>query len=126
MVDLASFRGKVVLLSFFATWCFPCMVEVPHLQAMQADYAPRGFSVVAIGMDLEGRKVLAPFEATLETPYPVLVADDEVREGRSPFGPIRALPTTWIIDRSGTVVAAFEGPADPRMLRNVIEALLRR
>lgn len=124
-VDLGAFRGKVMLLTFFATWCFPCMVEVPHLQALQKDFSPRGFSVVAIGMDLEGAKVLRPFARTLEPPYPVLVADAEVREGRSPYGQIRELPTTYLLDREGQIVAAFSGSVNPEQLRKLIERLTR-
>lgn len=124
-VELARFKGEVLLLTFFATWCFPCLVEVPHLQALQRDFADRGFSVVAIGMDLEGAKVLRPFAATLETPYPVLIADDEVREGRSPFGSIRVLPTTYLFDRSGRLVGGFTGPVAPEQMRKLVERLTR-
>src|SRR6185436_13396912 len=53
--------GRVVLVSFFATWCFPCLAEIPTLKRLQTTYAPKGLSVVAVGLDLEGALVLEPF-----------------------------------------------------------------
>ncbi len=123
--DLARLGGRVVLVTFFATWCFPCLVEQPSLAALHERFSGRGFSVVAVGMDLEGRKVLAPFVEAQRVPYPVLLADDEVRSGRSPYGPIPALPTTFLLDRTGKLVAAYEGPADPKALAELVDRLTR-
>lgn len=76
-------------------------------------------------MDLEGAKVLLPFEQTGEARYPILIANDEVRAGESPFGAIRELPTTFVLDRDGKVAAAYTGPADPRKLEALVQKLLR-
>jgi len=123
--DLTQIHGKVAVVTFFATWCLPCMLEVPPLEALQKDHEAEGFTVVGIGMDLEGKKSLEPFVEAFKVTYPVLVADDEVREGRSPYGKIEALPLTYVLDRQGKVAAAYEGPADPAALRKLVEKLLR-
>ncbi len=116
--------GQVVLVSFFATWCFPCVAEIPTLEALQRDYGPRGFRVVAVGMDLEGARVLAPFAEHYALNYPVLVADERIISGQSVFGPIRALPTTVILDREGRAVKAWQGMAGHEDVARALEKLL--
>ncbi len=118
--------GKVVLVSFFATWCFPCIAELPTLQALQRDYGTRGFLLVGVGMDLEGAKVLEPFAYSMELSYPVLLADARIIEGHSAFGPIRALPTTYLMDREGKVLGAWQGVAPHGAVSEAIEKALKR
>lgn len=118
--------GNVVLVSFFATWCFPCVAELPTLQALQRDYGPQGFRMVGVGMDLEGAKVLEPFAYSMELNYPVLLADERIREGKSVFGPIRALPTTVLMDREGRVLGAWQGMAPHEAVAKAIEKALKR
>jgi thiol-disulfide isomerase/thioredoxin len=122
----AELSGQVVLVSFFATWCFPCVAEIPTLEALQRDYGPRGFRVVAVGMDLEGARVLEPFAEHYQLNYPVLVADERIIAGQSVFGPIRALPTTVILDREGRAVAAWQGVAGHEDVSKAIEKQLGR
>jgi thiol-disulfide isomerase/thioredoxin len=122
----AELSGRVVLVSFFATWCFPCVAELPTLEALQRDYGPQGFQVVAVGMDLEGEKVLVPFAEYYSLRYPVLVADKDIRSGTSVFGFIAALPTSFILDRRGHVVSAWQGVAGHEELAKVIEKTLKR
>jgi peroxiredoxin len=124
--SLSALKGQVALIHFFATWCFPCMVEVPQLQELQRQLGPEGFQAVGIGMDLEGARVLAPFGQTYGIQYPVLIADDQVREGFSPFGTIEKLPSTFILDRKGRVAAAYSGPANPTALRELIGRLVKQ
>jgi thiol-disulfide isomerase/thioredoxin len=122
----AALTGNVVLVNFFATWCFPCVTEIPTLEALQRDYGPRGFQVVAVGMDLEGAKVLAPFADYYGLHYPVLVADERIRSGQSVFGPIGALPTSFILDREGRAVAAWQGLGGHEDVAKAIEKALKR
>ncbi len=118
--------GHVVLVNFFATWCFPCVAELPTLEALQRDYGSRGFQVVAVGMDLEGAQVLAPFADHYQLPYPVLVADERILSGQSVFGQIVALPTSFILDRQGRVVAAWQGMAGHEDVAKAIEKALKK
>ena len=121
-----SLRGKVVLVSFFATWCFPCLADLPVLEKLQKDNAARGFTVVAVGLDLEGAKVLEPWAAQYALPFPVLVGGDELRGGETAFGRIAALPTTFLFGRDGTVLYAYQGVAAPERLLAVVGDAVRR
>ncbi|MBN1205056.1 MAG: TlpA family protein disulfide reductase [Myxococcaceae bacterium] len=121
----AALSGRVVLVSFFATWCFPCVAELPTLEALQRDYGPQGFQVVAVGLDLEGAKVLGPFADYYGLRYPVLVADERIRSGQSAFGPIGALPTSIILDREGRAVEAWKGLAAHEDVARAIEKALK-
>ncbi len=124
--DAASLRGKVLLVEFFATWCFYCVADVPSLIKAQELYGPKGFTVVAVGMDLEGEKVLRPFAESYQLPYPVLVADPVIRSGQSAFGPIKALPTTFLLDREGRALVAYEGVALPKDLFDLVGRAVER
>ncbi|QSQ15529.1 TlpA family protein disulfide reductase [Myxococcus landrumensis] len=124
--EVRKLVGKVVLVSFFATWCFPCLAEMPTLEALQRDHGPQGFQVVAVGMDLEGAKVLQPFANHYAPRYPVLVASEWVIAGRSAFGPIKGLPTTVLLDRHGRAVAAWQGVESHSKLNEAIEKLLKQ
>lgn len=124
-MSLAALRGEVVLVYFFSTWCFPCLVEMKTLTTLQQENESKGFHVVAVGMDLEGAKVLKPFAESAQAPYPILIADDTVRRGESPYGLIRSLPTSYLLDRQGHVAAAYEGPADPTALQSLVGELVR-
>jgi peroxiredoxin len=122
--SLEQARGKVLLVYFLATWCFPCNVEIPVLESLQRDFGPQGFQVVGVGMDLERRQVLEPFAESYGLGFPLLIADNEVRAGRSAFGEITQLPTTFVLDRQGKVAAAYTGPANPKGLRELVADLV--
>lgn len=122
----AALSGRVVLVHFFATWCFPCLQEVPALRALQERYGPRGLTVVGVGMDLDGGRTLAPFARTFELPYPVLVADDALRAGSTGYGRIHELPSTVLLDTEGRAVAGWTGLAPPERVAELVEAHLPR
>ncbi|WP_141331997.1 TlpA disulfide reductase family protein [Myxococcus sp. AB025B] len=124
--DVGKLSGKVVLVSFFATWCFPCLAEMPTLEALQREYGAQGFQVVAVGMDLEGARVLQPFADHYASPYPVLLASERIIDGRSPFGPIKGLPTTVLLDRRGRAVAGWQGVEGHADVAKAIEKLLKQ
>jgi len=118
--------GRVVLVNFMATWCFPCVVELPTLEALQRNYGPQGLQVVAVGMDLEGAKVLSPFADHYQLRYPVLIADEGIISGQSIFGQIVVLPTTLLLDRQGRAVAAWQAVAGYEELATAIEKALKQ
>ncbi len=114
-VSLADYKGQVVLLNFWATWCDPCRVEIPWLIDLQAKYASRGFTVVGVAMDEEGKSVVAPFiekerfdvnGKQLPMDYPILLGDDEASEK---FGGILGYPTSFLISRDGKQVLKIQG-----------------
>lgn len=123
-LDIPSWRGRVVVVQFLATWCFPCIAIAPRLQDLEKRYGAQGLSVVAVGMDLEGSRVLEPFQQVLGLSYPMLVGSAALRDGETAFGHITTLPTTVIIGRDDTVLAAFKGVPAEGSLETFIEAAL--
>jgi peroxiredoxin len=103
-VSLADFKGKVVILDFWATWCPPCRKEIPDFVTMQKEYGARGVQVVGVALD-ELPKVQA-FVQENGMNYPVLMGTDAVV---ARYGGIEGIPTTFIIDRKGKIVERFEG-----------------
>lgn len=107
--DPSKLEGQVVLVTFIATWCFPCLTELRVLNRLEADHGPRGFANVLVGMDLEGRAVLEPFAEGYQLTMPLLVGNDYLRSGESVFGRIRELPSRVLFARSGEVVVGYSG-----------------
>jgi peroxiredoxin len=113
-------RGQVLLVTFLATWCFPCIGQLALLDKEQRQHGARGFRIVAIGMDLEGAEVLEPFALEYQLPFPLLVADDRIRKGQSAFGPIPSLPAAFLFGRDGRLITAFVGLLAPAELDELI------
>ena len=115
-VSLADFKGKAVLINFWATWCAPCRVETPWLIELRSRYAAQGLEVVGISLDdihrgnaeklSEEKRQIARFVQQMQIPYPVLIDGDTVSQ---PYGGLDALPASFYVDRNGTVVAAQVG-----------------
>ncbi len=97
-VSLADYRGKVVLLNFWATWCGPCQIEIPWFQDFEKQYKSKGFEVLGVSMDEDGWSVVKPYLAAHKLNYRILLGDDSVSQL---YGGLDALPTTFIIDRDG-------------------------
>lgn len=128
-VSLASYRGKAVLLNFWATWCTPCKIETPWLVELRNQYAPQGFEILGISADdfdmdnpqklSEEKQGVARFVARQHIPYPVLIDGDALSQ---PYGGLDSLPTSFFIDRKGTVVATQLGLTS----KDEIEAKIRK
>ena len=116
-VSLSEYRGKVVILDFWATWCPPCKKEIPDFIALQNQYAMQGLQVIGIGLD-EPSKV-ASFVKQYGINYPVVVGDDAVA---NLYGGVTGIPTTFIIDKQGKIGKRFEGFTE----RSVFEAELKK
>jgi thiol-disulfide isomerase/thioredoxin len=102
-MKLSDFRGKAVLLNFWATWCEPCKIEMPWFVELQKEYGPQGFQIVGVAMDEDANSNdIAKFARQLGVNYPVLLGKDSV--GQS-YGGVGVLPTTFFIDREGKLVA---------------------
>jgi peroxiredoxin len=99
-VKLSDYRGKVVLLNFWATWCGPCTLEIPWFEEFERDYKTKGLAVVGVSMDEDGWKAIKPYMEAHKMNYRVLLGDDSVSQL---YGGVESLPTTFIIDRAGRV-----------------------
>lgn len=106
---LEDYRGNVVLLNFWATWCGYCAIERPHLQAIHNKYKEKGFTVLGVSIDRAGPEVVKNFVEEHDITYPNL--HDQTGEVASIFG-IRGTPTTFILDVEGNAIGAVIGPAD--------------
>jgi len=129
-VSLDDYKGKVVLVNFWATWCDPCRVEIPWLIEMQNKYGAKGFTVLGIAMDEEGKPVVAPFVAKerydvsgqkLPMNYPILIGNENVAEK---FGGLLGYPTSVLISRDGKVLKRTTGLIDYDETAKLIEGAL--
>jgi len=121
-VNLSAYRGKVVLLNFWATWCAPCLSEVPRFAEWQQKYGPRGLQVVGVSMDDEEPPVRA-FYQKHGLNYPVVMGDETLGEL---YGGVLGLPVTFLIDRNGKIRFKHEGVTDLEIIKSEIQKLLRR
>jgi peroxiredoxin len=122
VVHLADYKGKVVLLDFWATWCSPCKVEIPWFMDMQRKSKDRGLEVLAVAMDDEGWEVVKPFVAKMGVNYRILAGNDATAQA---YGGVDALPTTFLIDRTGKIAAVHVGLASKKDFEDGIEQLLK-
>ncbi|MBZ5600421.1 MAG: TlpA family protein disulfide reductase [Acidobacteriia bacterium] len=100
-VRLADFRGKAVLLNFWATWCEPCKIEMPWFVELQKQYGPEGLQVVGIAMDDASQEDIAKFASNMGVNYPILIGKEAVGDA---YGGVQFLPATFYIGRDGKVV----------------------
>jgi peroxiredoxin len=100
-VHLSDFRGKGVLLNFWATWCQPCKIEMPWFAELQKQYGPQGLQIVGIAMDDASPKEIGEFAHDLGVNYPILVGKEAVGDA---YGGVQFLPATFYIGRDGKVV----------------------
>ncbi len=121
-VDLASYHGRVVLLTFWATWCAPCQVEMPHFIRWQQELGPRGFQVVAISMDDDAAPVLN-LTRKRNVNYPVIMGDEQLA---GLYGEVLGLPVTFLIDRRGKIAAIFKGESNLGAMKARIVKLVDR
>ena len=121
-VRLAEYRGRVVLVNFWATWCAPCKTEIPWLNELHERYRDQGLVVLGVSVDDAVAKI-RPFAQGMKTSYPVLVGagEDAFRES---FGPLLGYPTTLLISRAGEVCIRHVGITEKERLEREVRALL--
>lgn len=119
-VRLSDYRGRVVLLNFWATWCGPCRVEVPELVSVHESYKERGFTVLAVNLG-ESRDRVAAFSAQFQMDFPVLL-DPAGQTTR--LYPTRGIPTSFLLDGEGVVRRVVVGAMDEEMILGLIEPIL--
>jgi len=120
-LDLRTYRGKVVLLDFWATWCASCQLEMPRFVAWQTQYGSRGLQIIGISMDDDPELARKMYEKQ-RLNYPVAMGDDKL--GRL-YGGVLGLPLAFLIDSQGKVQALFRGEADLNLIEEEFKALLR-
>lgn len=120
-VTLSQYRGKVVLLNFWATWCAPCRLEMPEFVAWQKRYGPEGLQVLGVSIDDDEAPVRV-FAEKLHLNYPVVMGDAKLGEL---YGGVLGVPVTFLIDRKGMVRARFDGEPDPHTVESRVLQLLR-
>jgi cytochrome c biogenesis protein CcmG/thiol:disulfide interchange protein DsbE len=121
-VQLSSFKGQVVLLNFWATWCGGCQVEIPWFIEFQRMYADRGLAVLGVSFDDGGWKAVKPYLAAKHVNYPVMIADSRIA---GQCGGVHALPVTVMIDKSGRIASTHLGLINKADYQAEIERLLR-
>jgi cytochrome c biogenesis protein CcmG/thiol:disulfide interchange protein DsbE len=122
-VSLSSFRGKTVLLNFWATWCHPCAIEIPWFVEFERSYRDQGLVVLGVSLDEDGWQAVRPFIAERKINYRVLLGGDSVA---NLFGGIESLPSTFIIDRQGSIAATHLGLASRSAYEAGIKAALAK
>jgi peroxiredoxin len=105
-VKLSDYRGKVVLLNFWATWCVPCKIEIPWFMEFEQQYKNKGFAVLGVAMDDDDWAAVKPYMAAKKMNYRVVMGSDSVA---TEYGGIEALPTTFVINQDGRIVASHIG-----------------
>jgi cytochrome c biogenesis protein CcmG/thiol:disulfide interchange protein DsbE len=121
-IDLNAYRGKVVLLNFWATWCAPCELEMPRFVDWQNKYGPRGLQIIGISMDDDPALARAAYRK-LRLNYPVAMGDAKLGEL---YGGVLGLPVTFLIDAHGQVRARFEGETSLNKIETQLQSLLPR
>ena len=121
-VRLSDYKGKVVLLDFWATWCGPCKMEIPWLMDFERQHKHEGFSVLGVSMDEDGWQAVKPFMSDVGINYRVVMGNDATADE---YGGIEALPTTFLIDRDGKIAAVHVGLTSRSEIEHGIEQLLQ-
>ncbi len=103
---LSDLRGRVVLINFWATWCPPCRAEMPSMHALYQDYHKKGFEILAITSDVEGKRIVAPFIEKRGFTFPVLL---DPRGGVGGRLRVRGIPASYVLDKQGRIVGVEVG-----------------
>jgi peroxiredoxin len=122
-VRLSDFKGKIVLLDFWATWCPPCREEIRDFVQLQKQYSGKGFTVLGVALDDSGAAVVKPLAQKLGVNYPLLIGNTPVADK---YGGIQALPTAFLIGRDGKILNSFVGARAKSEWEQTIQTALRQ
>ncbi|MGA2855601.1 MAG: redoxin domain-containing protein [Candidatus Sulfotelmatobacter sp.] len=119
-LQLSAYRGKVVLLDFWATWCTPCREEIPHLVELQNKYRDRGLEIIGVSMD-DSPDPVREFYQRFQMNYPVVMGNADIGER---YGGVLGLPIAFIIDRDGRIYAKHIGATEASVLEQDVRTVL--
>lgn len=122
VIKSKDFAGKVLLVTFFATWCPPCRQEVPTLIQLQNDYGSKGFSVIGLSVDDRGSKVVVKMIEKEKINYPVLMAKGKTARD---FGGIVGIPISFLVNKQGIIVKRYTGYVQKSLLEEGIKSILQ-
>lgn len=121
VVRPSDYRPQAVLVTYFATWCTPCLDELPALDSL--DRALDDLTVIAVNIDTDPAMLLPSFLELVPVTFPVVLADAATLDGKSPFGHLKAIPASYLLDGSGAHVQTFLGPTPIDYLHRKVMAL---
>ena len=118
---LSDYKGKVVMLNFWATWCPPCRKEIPEYIELQKEYGPQGVQFLGIALDDEGLAKVKPWLTKNPVSYPILLPDQKVTAA---YGDLSSIPVTFVIDKTGIIRASFVGLRQKPVVEDMIKSAL--
>src|SRR2546422_9781761 len=121
IVNFSDFRDHVLVLDFWATWCPPCRVEIPHFVELQKQYGGKGLAAIGVSLDEQGPEVVKQFAKRFGVNYSIVIGNAKVAEA---YGGIDGIPTTFVIDRQGRIVGRHIGYNDKETFEKEIQSLL--
>jgi peroxiredoxin len=121
-VTLANYKGYVLVMDFFATWCIPCKESIPHMNALNRKYGKQGLQVLGVSVDEGGEREVKNFIAERKISYPVAVAPEDLQ---TEYG-LRSIPTIYVINKKGLVAEKYQGFSEQtgRAMEETIKRLL--
>ncbi len=120
-VTLADYKGKVLIIDFWDTWCPPCRMEIPHFIELYTQYRSKGFEMLGVVLGREGKKTVENFIVNYKINYPNAYSTEAFLNG---YGPVNGIPTTWVINKKGEIYQTYVGYRDKAVFEADIKALL--
>ncbi len=108
-VSLSDYKGQIVMINFWATWCGPCREEIPHFVEFQKKYGPEGFTILGLTIDTIDPEEVKEFALEYKMNYPILYLGKQSKQVMKDYGNFRGIPTSFLIDRDGLIIRRVTG-----------------
>ncbi len=120
-IDLAGYKGKIVILDFWATWCAPCRKAIPDLIELKDEYPSEQFEIIGISLDTDTKEMVPSFVQQFNINYPVVYGDLNIARR---YGDIQSIPTSFVLDKEGRIYSSYVGYMDKSIYKKDIEKLI--